>query len=127
MLNDRRGVVALEFALTLPITLTLLFGTIQFGSMYFIQNTILHTANELAWRLATDKLTPNQASGWVANKLPGYTPSFTVQVTSPDLWDETKDYYEVTITVPMSEAVIVDPFGIFNNFDALRAEAVHGI
>ena len=39
---DRRGVTAIEFALLLPIFLTLLFGIIEFAQVLFIQVALQH-------------------------------------------------------------------------------------
>ena len=43
---NRRGAAAVEFALVLPIFLTLLFGIVDFGRYFFVQHTIQFATRE---------------------------------------------------------------------------------
>ena len=124
-IHDEEGVVAIEFAIILPIMLTVLMATIGFGSYFITKGAMQQAASEAAWRLATDKLSTNNASTWVASKLPPYVSS-TVTVTSPDYWDP-HPYYEVHITVSIVSVKLADPFNLFAGIGDLEASAAFGV
>lgn len=49
---SERGAAAVEFALVLPILLTLVLGTIEFGRAYNVQISLTHAAREAARSMA---------------------------------------------------------------------------
>ena len=49
---SERGAAAVEFALVLPILLTLVLGTIEFGRAYNVQISLTHAARETARSMA---------------------------------------------------------------------------
>jgi Flp pilus assembly protein TadG len=82
--GDTAGSAAVEFALTLPVLLLLLFGTVEFGRLLWTQNSIQY-AVEQASRCAAYKLTGCANAGetqtFAASQVHGYTASaaaFTV-------------------------------------------------
>ena len=123
---DLRGAIAVEFALVMPILLLFMLGIVQFGSAFFMQNNMLNTARELARRLATDQLTVQDAQGWAIDRLPAFSTNYRVDVTAPDPDDPDADFFRVVITVPLSDAVIVDPLGMFRAGN-LRAEVFNSV
>jgi Flp pilus assembly protein TadG len=56
LLRERRGAVAIEFALTVPVLLVVMLGIVEFGRALWAQNA-LHYAVEEAARCATIDLT----------------------------------------------------------------------
>ena len=50
--RSERGAVAVEFALVLPILLSLVLGTIEFGRAYNVQISLTHAARETARTMA---------------------------------------------------------------------------
>jgi len=44
--GDRRGVVAIEFALVIPVFLLMVYGFMELGRMLFIQNSLGHAVYE---------------------------------------------------------------------------------
>src|SRR5262245_57078763 len=54
--RDERGVSAVEFAMVLPLLVTLLLGTIQYGSVFLLQMRMNDTARDTARRLAVGDL-----------------------------------------------------------------------
>ena len=123
---DLRGAIAVEFALVMPILLMFLLGIIQFGSAFFMQNNMLNTARELARRLATDQVTVQDARNWAIDRLPAFSANYRVDVTPPDPDNPDADFFRVVITVPLSDAVIVDPLGMFRAGN-LRAEVFNSV
>jgi len=126
LLCDLRGAIAVEFALVMPILLLFMLGIIQFGSAFFMQNNMLNTARELARRLATDQVTVQNAESWAIDRLPAFGRNYRVDVTAPVPGDPDADFFRVVITVPLAEAVIVDPLGMFRAGN-LRAEVFNSV
>ena len=88
--GDRdRGAAAVEFALILPILLTLVFGIIEFGRIYNAQIVFSNAAREAARTMAITK-DATEASSAAQNVAAGYTiavdagtcPTSESQVTS---------------------------------------------
>lgn len=44
--NDERGAAAVEFALVLPLLLTIVFGTIEWGYYFFTREIVVNSARE---------------------------------------------------------------------------------
>ena len=110
-LNGERGAAALETALILPFLVTLTFGVISFGSILFVQNNMLHAARETARTIAVGDATLGDATTIANNHLVNWSGlNFTVTSTEP-----TANDVAVQITVPVSEAALVDVLGIFGS------------
>jgi hypothetical protein len=121
---DLRAAIAVEFALVMPILLLFLLGSVQLASAFFVQNNLLNTARELARRLATDQVAVQDAERWAIERLPALSEAFDVDVTAPDPTDPNADFFRVVIVVPLADAVIIDPLGLFRAGN-LRAEVVN--
>lgn len=123
---DLRAAIAVEFALVMPILVLFMLGIVQFGSAFFMQNNMLNTARELARRLATDQVTVQDARNWAIDRLPAFSSRYEVVVDAPDPDDPNADFFRVLITVPLADAVIVDPLGVFRTGN-LRAEVFNSV
>jgi hypothetical protein len=123
---DRRAAIAVEFALVMPILLLFMLGIVQFGAAFFVQNNMLNTARELARRLATDQVTVQNAESWAIDRLPAFSTNYRVEVTPPVPNDPNADFFLVVITVPLADAVIVDPLGMFRTGN-LRAQVFNTV
>ncbi|MFI7482200.1 TadE/TadG family type IV pilus assembly protein [Kocuria sp. M1R5S2] len=60
--RSERGAAAVEFALVLPILLTLVLGTIEFGRAYNVQISLTHAARETVRSMAISNNWPNAVS-----------------------------------------------------------------
>jgi len=109
--KSQRGTAALETAIMLPVLVTLTFGTISAGSLLFVQNNITHAARETARSIAVGDAEVGEAA-YIANShlLNWNGLNFSVQATQP-----TANDVRVQITVPMSQAALVDVLGIFSS------------
>ncbi|WP_380784069.1 TadE/TadG family type IV pilus assembly protein [Sphingomonas sp. R86520] len=63
--RDRRGVVLIEMAITLPVFLTLLFGIMAYGQWFFLSHTVQQAANDAA-RSALSGLSRTERAAIVA-------------------------------------------------------------
>ena len=116
------GASAVEFALIAPVLISMIMGIIQFGSLFFLQNNMANVARETVRLLAVGTIsTRTEAEYYVRDKLVHWGAEPTLSVTEPDPNDPNDLDYVVRISIPMSDATIVDPFGIFRN-GSLEAE-----
>ncbi len=102
--REGSGAAALEFAIVVPVLLTLLFASIQFGSVVFVQNNMVNAAREGARRIAAADATPAEAQTLMRNLLSNWNLAFNYDVRMPPAGS--RDVV-VTITVPAVEARIV--------------------
>ncbi|MHB2211525.1 TadE/TadG family type IV pilus assembly protein [Methylobacterium sp. CM6257] len=84
--EDTSGSSAVEFALLLPILVTIIFGIIEFGLIIYTLNTAQSAARDATRQLATNRITASQASGVVLQQLPRWVTagtSVSVSQTAP--------------------------------------------
>lgn len=116
LLRDRAGVAALEFAFLLPVFLLMLTGVIQFGAIFFLQNNMAGVAQDTSRRVAVGEMTSAEGQTYAEGNLINWGATFTVAVTEPG-----SDVL-VDISVPLSDAALVDLHGFFNG-KTLRAQS----
>lgn len=68
--RDEAGSNSVEFALLLPVLITLLFGIIEFGLIIYTLNTAQSAARDVTRQLATNRITASQAPSAVLQQLP---------------------------------------------------------
>nr|WP_077491127.1 TadE family protein [Sinomonas mesophila] len=78
-----RGAVAVEFALVLPILLTLVFGIIEFGRLYNAQIVFSNAAREAARTMAITK-DAGEAATAAQSVAAGYTIAVTTGSCAPE-------------------------------------------
>jgi len=115
--GDERGAAAVEMALVLPFVILLMLGIIQFGALFFLQNNMVNVANDVARRFAIGALTESEAESLAASRLSSWNATFTVDASEPTAEDA-----QVTVSVPMTDAMFFDLGGIGAN-QVLTAQA----
>ena len=110
LVRDIRGAVAVEFALILPVLITILFGIIQFGLVMFTQQMMVYAAREAARSYAVGTSTAAQAQTLAEGLLPATSTNYTVTVTEPDIGAGETDV-TVLISTPMADAAIINVLG----------------
>ncbi len=107
--RSERGVAAIEFALAMPFVLLVLSGIIQFGFVLFLQNHVADVARDTARRAAVGELTQAEAVQFAQDTLLNWGVTYTVDVTfsDPDV--------DVQISLPMSQAALIDVLGLFQS------------
>ena len=107
-LRDTRGGVAVEFAIMLPIVLSLVFGIVQYGNILYVRQLMTHAAEEAARAYAFDSMAAADAQSLAENRLESTGLVYTVTVTEPGS-DESN--VKVEITTPMVDAALVNMLG----------------
>lgn len=108
--GDRRGAVAVEMALTLPILFLILFGAFELGQANMIRHATDAAAYEGARVAILPGATPAEAEAAARQILDtvGVT-SFTMQVTPNPILSNTQEV-ELTIEVPLDQNMGVARF-----------------
>ncbi len=109
----RDGIAAVEFALILPVLLLFLFGIIQFGFLFSVYNTMVHAAREGARGMAVEQLTESEGKTLTEQRLTAYgNLPFTVTTKAPDPSNPADLDVEVSVSVPLADAMLVDMLGL---------------
>ena len=104
---SERGAAAVEFALVLPILLTLVLGTIEFGRAYNVQISLTHAARETARTMAiTNNWTNAVGRGRAA--APSLTPADMQFSANPASCTPGK-MIEIAITYPLKTITGIAP------------------
>ncbi len=113
--RSERGVAAIEFALVMPFILLALSGIIQFGFVLFLQSHVAHVARETARRVAVGEFEQAEAVQFAQDSLLKWGVTYTVGVTLPDPNDPNDTNIDVQISLPMSQAALIDILGLFQS------------
>lgn len=116
--TDQTGSAAVEMALVIPFALLLMLGMVQFGTLFFLQNTMTQVANDVVRRIAVGELAESAAPTEVATRLDGWSATFAVAVDEPTAGDT-----RLTISVPLKDAVLLD-LGTWTASGSLTAQAI---
>jgi Flp pilus assembly protein TadG len=101
--RDRRGAAAAEFAVVAPAVALLLFGTVQYGLLWYSYTAMINSARNGARLVAFRLSTVPQVETAVRGMLPGWLASdATVTVQENDAGNA-----RVTISVPGTKASLI--------------------
>lgn len=122
MLACRRGTSAAEFALILPLLLTLVIGTLQVGAMMYSYNLMVSSARDTVRAMAVCTITTEADAKTQAMKsLPPWVPKAKWTIT-PAIGTDVS----MRISVPVTQAAILSyiPFTItdLTTFVTMRKE-----
>lgn len=95
--RDDAGASALEFAIVLPVLLTLIFGMIEFGFVFQAQLAVVHAAREGARLASVNKYD----SGTVTSRAYPLSTGLSVSESFP-----TADSVKVTVTYPYTPQIL---------------------
>ncbi len=107
--RSERGVAAIEFAIVVPFVLLVLAGIIQFGFVLFLQSHVADVARDTARRVAVGEFEQAEAVQFAQDTLLNWGVTYTVAVTDPD------PDVVVQISLPMSQAALIDLLGVFQS------------
>ena len=107
--RSERGVAAIEFAIVVPFVLLVLAGIIQFGFALFLQSHVADIARDTARRVAVGDFEQAEAVQFAQDSLLNWGVTYTVAVTLPD------PDVVVQISLPMSQAALIDLLGVFQS------------
>ena len=115
--SRERGAVAVEFALIVPLLLTVLFGVVEGGTRYAQQNEVNHWAHLTARDLSID---PTKSATTIVNGLKGSdTHTFAVAATPAALCTGSTSN-QVTVTITSSRT---SPTGLFGSY-TIKGKAI---
>ena len=113
--RSERGVAAVEFALAIPFVLLVLSGIIQFGFVLFLQSHVADVARETARRVAVGEFEQAEAEQFAQDSLLNWGVNYLVVVDPPDPNDPNDTDVDVQISLPMSQAALIDLLGLFQS------------
>jgi len=107
--RSERGAAAIEFAIVVPFVLLVLTGIIQFGFVLFLQSHVADVARDTARRVAVGEFEQAEGVQFAQDSLLNWGVTYTVAVTvsDPDV--------VVQISLPMSQAALIDLLGVFQS------------
>ena len=89
-------------------------GIIQFGAIFYLQGNMANAARETARALAVGSIsTQAEAQTMATSRLTNWGVNFGINTQLPNPADPNDTDFTVTITAPLSEAAIIDFFGLF--------------
>lgn len=113
--SSRRGVATVEMALVSMLLLTLLFAIIELGSVFYVRHNMVQAARNAARVMAVQDGTVAQAQAAASDVLANMSSvTFDVSIVAPAGSDDPNQDVSVTITAPLSEAAVGDPFNILD-------------
>jgi hypothetical protein len=123
VLRCDRGAAMVEFTLVAPILIFLTAGIVQFGYVFFLQNTMQNLAREGARGISVGELTgtgsnttcPGGAVGsaeeLICDGLAEFSGTFTVNALDPP---DAGDDVVVTVSLPMADAAVMDVLDVMS-------------
>ena len=123
---DESGAALVEFTVLTPVFFFIVFGIIQFGSLFALQNTMLNAAREAARSMAVQSLTASQAQTVASNYLTGYPQKFTYTITDGCAVTPKPQWADVTVKIstPAAAASLINYANLFTATDTLSASVV---
>ncbi len=110
MYRCRKGAVAAEFALIVPIMSALAFGTIEYGSLFFSYSAMQSASRDLARQVAVNSISIENAQYQAVARVPGWMrDSVNVVVLQSAPGNAAANVYTLRMSVPAREATIM-PF-----------------
>jgi Flp pilus assembly pilin Flp len=120
LMRDEGGSVAVEFALIIPVFLSILFGIMQFGYVLVVQNSMTNAAREGARAMAIQQATTEDGVAMVRSALERWSVEFDVEAET-QIDPAGRNEVSVVVSLPLSEIGFGDYLGVFTG---RRIEAV---
>ena len=106
--SDRNGVAAVEFAFVAPLIALLLIGTIEFGNVFMVYDTMVHAAREGTRYKSLDGHTGEHvpssavtvARGYLQEAYPNLADSFVITEV------DSTNYAWVQVEIPVEEVLL---------------------
>ena len=111
--RDSGGAAAVEFAILLPIMLTLILGAIEFGRAYWTRHALQYAAEETGrYAMAHTTATATQLTDYAKANMPGLDPNAATVTVTPASVGSTS-YVVITVTAPFDFVIpFVDLSGL---------------
>jgi hypothetical protein len=106
-----RGAAAIEFALVMPVLLSLAMGIIEYAWLYYVENQMSYVARAVARDVSAGVLPLGNAQNKVIARLGEQFP-YTFNVPPPD-FDTIDEDVTIFISIPMEDAALVNFLNLF--------------
>lgn len=108
LLTAADGGSAVEFALLFPVLILLLFGTIQFSTVFYTYNSLQSAARDVSRQIAINYLSVSEAQSEVASRVPSWaSEGISVTVTQTNPSDPSVNEITVAVSLSASDATPV--------------------
>ncbi len=115
IVQSESGATLVEFTVIMPLFFLVLFGIIEYGTLFFLQYNMLHAARTAARTISVQGNTPAAAAQTACNCLPGSGQTYTI--TSSNSCPASL----VKITTPSATASVFNYLGMFTG-NTLQAQ-----
>lgn len=106
----RKGAVAAEFAMIVPLMSALAFGTIEFGSLFFSYSAMQSASRDLARQVSVNTISVEAAESAAKARVPGWMrDSVSVSVLQSAPGNAAANVYTLRMSIPAKEATVM-PF-----------------
>jgi Flp pilus assembly protein TadG len=111
LMGNRSGSAAAEFALILPVLTSMIFGALEFSSIFFSYSALQSAARDVTRQVAINTIDAGEAEDAVRERLPAWMrEDVAVRVTQTTPADITTNVIQMTAEVPAASAT---PLRIF--------------
>lgn len=115
-IHNRSGAVAAEFALVFPFLAMMLFGTIEFGSMFYSYSTMQTAARDVTRQMAVNTISTANATTELKKRVPNWMKNdMTVSVAQSAAGNASANVFTVKLEVPMKKAAALGFFSKVGN------------
>ncbi len=102
--QNHDGASAVEFALIVPVFITMVMGCIEFSLIFFTYNAAGHAAWDVTRQLALNEITSAQVSTTALAELPSWVRSRATVTSSSSSTDPNTNRFTVVVSFPASAA-----------------------
>jgi Flp pilus assembly protein TadG len=103
--RDRKGVVAAEFGLVMPLFISMFMGMVEYSFVYFTYGSMQSATRDVARQLAVNTMTTTQATTEVKERMPAWARNaVTVLVTSTTPANPATNVITVRVDVPIGDS-----------------------
>lgn len=105
LLRNRKGAAAVEFALVLPVFISMMFGSLEFSVLLYSYSSMQTAARDAVRQVSVNSLTPTEAKARIPAEVPSWmSGDVTVAITQTKPSDPTTNIIQVNVSVPAYKA-----------------------
>ncbi|MCG2840576.1 pilus assembly protein [Sandaracinobacter sp. RS1-74] len=109
--RSRRGAVAAEFGLVMPLFISMFMGMVEYSFVYFTYGNMQAATRDVTRQLAVNTLMPGQAEAELKRRMPPWaSDSVTVSVNQSAPSNPATNVITMTTDLPIAKAT---PIGFF--------------